>query len=65
MFSLALIIIGAIFLLNQVTWFSGEDAVGLVLLVAGAVLLTIQVIAGLIARSHYKKISRRIDSRFR
>lgn len=41
---LLLLIPGLVFLLNGTTWFSGENKVGLVLTVIGAVLLTLQAL---------------------
>lgn len=52
---LALLIPGLVLLLNGTTWFDGENAVGRVLTIIGAILLAIQVlwvlfVGGLAAR---------------
>lgn len=52
---LLLLIPGLVFLLNGTTWFSGENAVGRVLIIIGVVLTVLQLIFAALVKSRFDK----------
>lgn len=52
---LLLLIPGLVFLLNGTTWFSGENAVGRVLIIIGVVLIVLQLIFAALLKARFDK----------
>lgn len=61
---LLLLVPGLILRFNDTTWFSGENKVGNILIIVGAVLIIIQIIATLVGVSVFNKARKDFNSRF-
>lgn len=61
---LLLAIPGLVLLLNGVTWFPGENAVGTILVVLGVVLIALQVLATVLGAAAIRRTTRDFNSRF-
>lgn len=61
---LLLLIPGLVFLLNGTNWFNGENAVGRVLVIVGAVLLLLQLIWTVIVALQVNKVRKEVNRGF-
>ena len=59
-----LILVGLIFLLNQTTWFGGEDRVGWILLIVGAVITALHALAFVAVASKANKVRKDVSRDF-
>jgi hypothetical protein len=61
---LLLLIPGLVFLLNGTNWFSGENAVGRILVVVGALLILLQLIYSVIVAHQINKVRKEVNRQF-
>lgn len=62
--SILLILVGLVLLLAGSTWFAGAATVGLIALIAGGVLLVVQVIWGMFVANKVRKTFKEVDRGF-